>query len=270
MGTMESAREAGVAAFETAMRRAGGWAVLRRSNRHREILDSLVREAISASLACASPTSADPTTPEAQAGSEAAYWTVVMGNGMAMGACASRAEADAVNAELSLTGTITPLYTSPPDATYWKGAYERMAAERDAARRAVSGCPFDYPDVDIDETTPCPVCGGLGTFDAENKCPFPPGVNTRHVGDINTRNAIARAEAAEARNVELEAALERVNLHCSAWEDSARINKHRADEAENELTQHRHYNFDWRERAKAAEAALATRHDPQAGQPEKD
>lgn len=36
----------------------------------------------------------------------------------------------------------------------------------------VSGCPFDHPN-ELDETDPCPVCGGLGTPDAENKCPYP-------------------------------------------------------------------------------------------------
>lgn len=55
---------------------------------------------------------------------------------------------------------------------------------------------------------------------------------------------------------EARAERDRTKLHMSAWEDSARINKRRAEEAENELTRHRHYNFDWKARAEAAEARL--------------
>lgn len=50
---------------------------------------------------------------DALASQEPAYWTVITTSGTAMGICNSKAEAQAVNEELSLTGTITPLFTSP-------------------------------------------------------------------------------------------------------------------------------------------------------------
>jgi hypothetical protein len=46
-----------------------------------------------------------------------------------------------------------------------EGQLERLDALREAAI-----CPFDKPDnklADIEPTTPCPVCGDLGTWDAD-------------------------------------------------------------------------------------------------------
>lgn len=51
---------------------------------------------------------------------------------------------------------------------------DRLSEQVKALAADVSGCPFDGPDCpDIAETEPCPVCGMLGTMDAEVKCPFP-------------------------------------------------------------------------------------------------
>jgi hypothetical protein len=60
-------------------------------------------------------------------------------------------------------------------------ARDRRIAELEAEIARLRGlkggvCPFDLPDdprADVEKTEPCPVCGMLGTFDAEDLCVGP-------------------------------------------------------------------------------------------------
>lgn len=77
-------------------------------------------------------------TPEAQAGSEAVAWRVIPDD---PGECDDWTADEGIAREWIKRGfKVVPLYASPPDATYWKGEYDRMAArnvELEAALRKV-------------------------------------------------------------------------------------------------------------------------------------